>query len=193
MSKSIPMDTNKDAILAYLKNDEAKDSDLTRKQQQLLDWFVDAYTFFRNYNSMTETISALKKMGERRGDPISSSTARRYVNDALELFGSVNKMKAEVIKHIVMETLLDARSMAKAQNNAMALKEIAKELRAAGIDDDAGALIADEIEQHNVYIMLDQTAERALKKVHQGGFIDLGDILNNQAEEAEIIEEEKNG
>lgn len=187
------MDSNKDAILAYLKNYDAKESDLSRKQQQLLDWMVDAYTFFRNYNSMTETISALRKMGERRGDPISNSTARRYVNDALELFGSVNKMKAEVIRHIVMETLLDARAMAKAQNNAIALKEIAKELRAAGVDDDAGALIADEIEQHNVYISIDQTAERALKKVHQGGFIDLGALLNAQADDADIIEEANNG
>ncbi|WP_454880649.1 hypothetical protein [Sphingobacterium detergens] len=190
MAKAISMDSNKDDILAYLKDTDSKDNELTNKQAKLLEWYVDAYTLFRNYSSMSETITVLKKLGNMRGDPISNSTARRYVNDALELFGSVNRMKADVINHIVIETLLDARTMAKKQNNAMALKEIAKELRAAGVSDDAGALIADEIEQHQVIISIDQTAERALKKIHAGGVIDLGEILNSTAEDAQVISEE---
>lgn len=190
MAKAVSMDSNKDDILAYLKDPESKEYDLTAKQAKLLEWYVDAYTLFRNYSSMSETITVLKKLGNMRGDPISNSTARRYVNDALELFGSVNRMKADVINHIVIETLLDARTMAKKQNNAMALKEIAKELRAAGVSDDAGALIADEIEQHQVIISIDQTAERALKKIHAGGVIDLGEILNSTAEDAQVISEE---
>ncbi|MGJ1335671.1 hypothetical protein [Sphingobacterium siyangense] len=192
MAKPISIDSNKDDILSYLKDPESKESDLTVKQTKLLEWYVDAYTLFRNYSSMTETITVLKKLGSLRDNPISNSTARRYINDALEIFGSVGRMKADVINHIVIETLLDARIMAKKQNNAMALKEIAKELRAAGVNDEAGALIADQIEQHQVIISLDQTAQRALQKIHAGGVIDLGDILNSMSEEAQVIGEENN-
>lgn len=189
MAKLIPENTNKDDIVAYLRDPDDDDSRLTGKQKELLDWYVDAYTLMRNYNSVSDTIQILKKLGERRGQPISIFTARRYINDALDIFGQVSKMKTEVIKHLVIETLMDARQMAKEMRNPMAMIQAAKELNNVGGVEDAGALYADEIERHTVVIELDQTAKRALQQIYKGGIIDLDSVMQSQAEDAQIVED----
>src|SRR5690606_7417547 len=190
MSKLLVPDTNKDAIMAYLINPEDDNVKLTRKQQDLLDWYVDAYTIVRNYNSIPDAIQVLKKLGDRRGTPISASTARRYINDGLEMFGQVNLLKPNVIKHLVVETLLDARNMAKSQNNPAAMIQAAEKLHKIGGEEDANSLYAEDIERHTVVINIDQKAKRALDMIYKTGVVDFGDMLNAQAEDASFEEVE---
>lgn len=185
MSKLIGADTNKDDIIAYLRDPEDDDTKLTQKQKDLLNWYVDAYTFVRHYTSIPDAIQLMIKLGNRRNQPISSSTARRYINDSLEIFGKVNKLKADVIKEMVVETLIDARNMARALNNPLAMIQAAKELNnVAGIED-VSSLHADEIERHTVVIEIDQTAKRALKSIYKTGFVDLDRVLDDMAEDVD--------
>lgn len=183
MSKLIGADTNKDDIIAYLRDPEDDDTRLSPKQKDLLTWYVDAYTFVRNYSSIPDAIQFMIKLGKSRNQPISASTARRYINDALEIFGKVNKLKAEVIKDLVVETLIDARNMAKALNNPMAMIQAAKELNNVAGVEDASALHADDIQRHIVKIEIDQTAKRALKAIYKGGVVDLDRVLEDQTED----------
>lgn len=188
MSKLITLDTNKDDIISYLTDPDDKENKLTPKQERLLNWYIDAYTMVRNYNSFPDVIQILKKLGERRGDPISISTARRYINDSLEIFGRVNRLKTEVIKDMVIETLIDARNLAKAMGNPMAMIQAAKELNNVAGVEDAKALHADDIERHTVIIEIDQTAKRALKAIYDGGVIDLDAALNAVDTEYEEVD-----
>ncbi len=179
--------------MSYLKgDDDDPENVLTAKQRDLLDWYMDAYTLFRNYNTMTDTIQVMRKLGDRRGKPISASTARRYINDAMELFGNIYKIKTEVINHIVIETLLDARSMAQAMNNPMAMVQAAKELKAAGGTEDSAALNAELIERHEVNINIDQKAERALGMIYKTGTVDFGAMMDGLIEDVQH-EEVKHG
>lgn len=188
MSKLIPQNTNKDDIVAYLRDPDDDDTRLTPKQRQLLDWYTDAYTIVRNYTNIPDAIQVLIKLGQRRGTPISASSARRYINDALEVFGQVNKMKPEVIKEMVIETLIDAKNLAKTMNNPMAMIQAAKELNNVAGVEDANALYADDIERHTVVIEIDQKAKRALNAIYKGGVIDLDAVTESQAEDIDFEE-----
>lgn len=188
MSKLIGMDTNKDDIVSYLRDPDGDESQLTTKQKELLDWYTDAYTIVRNYTNFPDAIQVLLKLGHRRGQPISASTARRYINDSLDIFGKINKLKPEIIKDMVIDTLIDARNMAKAMNNPIAMIQAVKELNnVAGIEDQS-ALHADDIERHTVVIEIDQKAKRALHAIYKGGVVDLDSVLQSQAEDVDFEE-----
>lgn len=188
MSRLIGMDTNKDDIVAHLRDPESDDTKLTPKQKELLDWYTDAYTIVRNYTNFPDAIQVLLKLGKRRGQTISASTARRYINESLDIFGRINKLKPEIIKDMVIETLIDARNMAKAMNNPIAMIQAVKELNnVAGIEDQS-ALHADDIVRHTVVIQIDQKAKRALDAIYRGGVVDLDSVLQKQAEDIDYEE-----
>ncbi|MFD2961374.1 MULTISPECIES: hypothetical protein [Olivibacter] len=184
-SKLIGKNTNKDDIIAYLTDPESIQDQLTKKQQELLDWYIDAYTLMRNYNSIPDTIAVMIKLSEKRGERISMSTARRYIYDALDIFGGVNKMKPDAIKHLAIEMLLDAAALAKEQKNPLAIIAASKELRAAGGVDDPNAINPDDLERHDVYISLDKRSAKMLEKLVENGPIDLDSLMNNRVEDIE--------
>lgn len=91
--KLLEKDNNNEAIIAYLRNPEAEETQLSKKQKDLLDYYTDAYTVLRNYNSVADAISILIKMSEKRGEKISKSTARRYVYTSMDIFGNASPIK----------------------------------------------------------------------------------------------------
>lgn len=176
----IGKETNKDIIMRYLKDPEGiEEKDLTRKQRDLLNWYVDAYTLIRNYSSVPDTIQVLTKLGRQRGTPISMPTARRYIYDALDLFGAVSVMKADAINHLAIEMFQDAAAMARDQNNPAVLIAAGKAIREAGGQEDPNAINREMIEQHIIQIMLDPAGQKAVRAITGKGVVDLDILMNN--------------
>lgn len=188
--KLIDKDTNKEAIIAHLKDPEAE-SGLTAKQKQLLDYYSDAYGLIRNYNSIPDAINVLVKLSKQRGEQISQSTARRYIYDAQDVFGYTSKTKPEAIRHLATEIIRDAIAMARDQNRPdIMIAGAEKMLRVSGADEIEG-FNAEMLEPHIIEIMLDPAAMKMLKLLTQKGPIDLdtlmGNVMNNMAVDAEIL------
>lgn len=176
----IAKETNKDVILQYLRDpDGVEERDLTAKQRDLLNWYIDAYTLIRNYSSVPDTIQVLTKLSKQRGTPISMATARRYIYDALDLFGAVSVMKSEAINHLAIEMFQDAAAMAREQNNPAALIAAGKAIREAGSQEDPNAINREMIEQHVIQIMLDPAGQKAVRAITSKGAVDLDILMNN--------------
>ncbi|WP_374949618.1 hypothetical protein [Mucilaginibacter sp.] len=191
----IDKDTNKDAIIAYLKSPETGIDHFTAKQKQLLDYYVDAYTLIRNYSSIPDTINVLIKLSIHRGERISTSTARRYIHDAQDVFGYSSKTKPEAIQHLAMEIIRDAIGMARDQNNPDVMIKGAKELMAIGGKEIEQPFNPEMLEQHIIEIGLDKPATDTLQLITTKGVVDLdtlmGNAMNSMAVDAEIINDDQ--
>jgi hypothetical protein len=189
--KLIDRDTNKDAIMAYLKNPESEIDGLSEKQRELLQYYVDAYSIRRNYASMPDAIAVLVKLSKQRGKPISSITARRYIVDAMDLIGEANKVTKEAARQYGLEIISDAIAMARDQNDPKTMILGAKAYIEAGAADEPEGFNPADIEQHVIEIALDDKAKKMLEYITGKGTIDLdrlmSDTMNNMAEDAEII------
>jgi len=186
MSKLLMKDNNQEAIIAYLKNPDS-DSPLTVKQQQLLDYYVDAYTLLRNYNSVPDTINVLIKLSEKRGDKISRSTARRYVYEAQDIYGYSSKIKREGIQHYATEVIRDAIAMAKEQKDPKTMIMGADKIASLNGSDEIEGPNFDMLEPHLIEIMLDPEAMKMLKMIAGKGAVNLdtlmGNVMNSMAED----------
>lgn len=191
----IEKDTNKDAIIAYLRTEDEEMDALTTKQKSLLKYYMRAYDLIRAYNSTPDVIKILVKLSVELGEPISKSTARRYVNDAQDVFGYVSKTKAEAITHYCSEVLKDAIGMAWRQNNPDSMTKAAKELHAIAGKDVEQPFNAEMIEQHIIEMQLDETAQDAVQMLAARGTLDLdaltGNLMNSMAEDAHVIRDEE--
>lgn len=180
-------DNNRDEIIAFLKDPEGKHS-LSEKQQQLLVYYVDAYTLHRNYNSIPDTITILVKLSQRRGEPISQATARRYIYEAMDVFGMASEMKREAIRHLSSEIIMDAIAMAREQGDPKTMINGAKELAALNGSNDPEAPNFDLLEAHLYEIIGDQQALKTLQQLTTKGVVDLdaltGNVMNSMAEDA---------
>jgi hypothetical protein len=189
--KLIDKDTNKDAIITYLKSQDDDFEGLSDKQKSLLKFYVRAYDLVRGYNSVPDVIRVLIKLSIELGEPISQSTARRYVYDAQDVFGQASKTKADAVNHFCQEVFKDAIAMAWRQNNPDAMTKAAKELHAIGGKDVEQPFNAEMLEQHIIELQLDQQAQDTVNLLTQRGSIDLdaltGDLMNSMAENATII------
>lgn len=184
-------DNNRDEIIAFLKNPE-EIHDLTEKQKKLLEYYVDAYTLHRNYNSIPDTITILVKLSERRGEKISSATARRYIYDAMDIFGMASEMKREAIRHLSSEIIMDAIAIAREQGDPKTMINGAKELAALNGSADPEAPNFDLLEPHLYEILVDQQALKAIQILTGKGTVDLdaltGNVMNSMAEDVKIDE-----
>lgn len=179
MSKLLQKDNNKEAIITYLTTPDADIDALSFKQKQLLDYYTDAYTVMRNYNSIPDTINVLIRLSEKRNDKISRSTARRYVYEAMDVYGYSSKIKREGIQHLTSEIMLDAIAIAKSQNDAKTMIMGAKELAALNGSDEIEGPNFDMLEPHIIEIMLDPEAMKMLKILSGKGSIDLDVLMGN--------------
>lgn len=188
----IDKDTNKDAIVAYLKDPNGDHDKLSTKQKELLQYYTDAYAMIRNYNSVSDAIQVLVKFSKHRGDQISISTARRYIYDAQDVFGYVSKTTPEAIKHLVTEIYKDAIAMARDQNDPKTMIYGAEKLMAAAGEEKEQPFNADMLEPHIYEIGLDPKALKLLQMLTQKGPIDLdalmGNAMQGMAVDAEIVE-----
>jgi len=188
MSKLLLKDNNQEAIIAYLRDPDGEIENLSYKQKQLLDYYTDAYTVMRNYNSVPDAINVLIKLSEKRGDKISRSTARRYVYDAMDVYGYSSKIKREGIQHFATEVMLDAIAMAREQKDPKTMLAGAEKIAALnGSDELEGPTNFELLEPHLIEIMLDPEAMKMLKVLTGKGAIDLdtlmGNVMNSMAED----------
>lgn len=188
MSKLLQKDNNQEAIITYLRDPDADIKLLSYKQKQLLDYYTDAYTVMRNYNSVPDAINILIKLSEKRGDRISRSTARRYVYDAMDVFGYSSKIKREGILHYSTEVMRDAIAMAKEQQDPKTMIMGAKEVAALNGADEIDGPNFDLLEPHIIEILLDPVAMKLIKTLAGKGSLDLdtlmGNAMNSLAEDA---------
>jgi hypothetical protein len=193
--KLIEKDTNKDAIIAYLKSEDDEMVGLTEKQKSLLKYYMRAYDLIRSYNSTPDVIKVLVKLSVELGEPISQSTARRYIQDAQNVFGYADKTKAEAIKHYCSEVYKDAIGMAWRQNNPDAMTRAADKLNAMAGKDPEQPFNAEMMEQHIIEINLDDQAQQVVHALTAHGNIDLdaiaGNLLNHMADDAQILDDEE--
>ena len=187
--KLIDKDTNKDAIVAYLRSPDAGDELLTEKQQSLLKYYSRAYDLIRNYNSVPDVIRVLVKLSIELGEPISQSTARRYVYDAQDIYGYASKSKSEAISHLCQEIIKDAIAMAWRQNNPEAMIRGAKELFSMGGVQEDGQFNPEMFEQHIVEMGMDDHSLELVMQLTGKGVVDLdrlGDVMNELAVDVAI-------
>lgn len=172
-------ETNRDQLIAYLRNPEDESLQLTEKQRQLLDYYVDAYTIYRNYTSVSDTINILIKLSEKRGEKISAATARRYIYDAMDVFGMASEMKREAIRHQATEIINDAIAIARDQKDAKTMIAGAKELAALHGSNDPEAPNFDLLEPHLYEILADPQAMKILKSLITAGPVNLDNLTGN--------------
>lgn len=189
----IDKDNNKQAIIAYLTSGDDEFDILTDKQKSLLKYYIKAYDLIRSYNSVPDVIRVLMKLSSELGEPISQSTARRYVYDSQDVFGYVSKTKAEAVSHLSMEVIKDAIAMAWRQNNPDAMIRGAKELYAmGGIAEDTG-FNPEIFEQHIIELGMDENSQEMMKQITGKGVVDLDTIsgvMGDVAEEAIVLKED---
>ncbi|RYE26850.1 MAG: hypothetical protein EOP45_03105 [Sphingobacteriaceae bacterium] len=190
-------DGNKDAIMLYLKNPDADIKELSDKQKQLLDFYTDAYSILRNYGSVPDAIAVLLKLASNRGEPISKSTARRYVYDAQDVYGYASKTKPEAIRHYATEVIKDAIAMARDQNKPDVMIAGAEKLMKVSGADEVEGFNAEMLEQHIVEIGLDQKGQKLIGDIVAMGSVDLdslvSNVMNSMATDAEVIPNDATG
>jgi hypothetical protein len=193
--KLIDKDNNKQAIIAYLTSGDDDDLEiLTDKQKSLLKYYSRAYDLIRGYNSVPDAIKVLVKLASELGEPISQSTARRYVYDAQDVYGYASKTKAEAIAHLTQEIIKDAIAMAWRQNDPDAMIRGAKELYAqGGVAEDTG-FNPEMFEQHVIELGMDTHSLEMMEQITGKGLVDLDTIsgvMGDLAEDAVIVKEEQ--
>lgn len=172
-------ESSRDKIIAYLRDPENPDIDLTSKQKQLLDYYVDAYTIYRNYTNVSDTINILVKLSEKRGEKISSATARRYIYDALDVFGMASEIKREAARHLSGEIILDAIAIAKSQQDPKTMIAGAKEYAQLHGSNDPEAPNFDLLEPHLYEVLADPQAMKILTGLIAAGPVNLDNLTSN--------------
>jgi hypothetical protein len=195
--KLIERDTNKDAIMAFLKDPDGDLEALSLKQRELLQYYVDAYGIIRNYKSTQDAVNVLVNISKQRGTVISKSTARRYIADAADTIGDSGKWTKQAILQYGLEIIKDAIAMARDQNDPKTMILGAKELIEKGAADEPEGFDPALLEPHIIEIMLDPQAMQMLKLIANKGNVDLdaimGNVMNSQAEDAQIVTDDSAG
>jgi len=189
--KLLEKDNNQEAIIAYLRDPDSDIENLSYKQKKLLDYYTDAYTVMRNYNSVPDAINILIRLSEKRGEKISRSTARRYIYDAMDVFGYSSKIKREGIQHYATEVMRDAIAMAKEQKDPKTMIMGAEKIAALNGADEL-EFNFDMLEPHIIQILLDPEVLSLLKMITSKGSVNLDVLMGNArsslAEDTDYIE-----
>jgi len=179
-------------IVAFMQ-DRLAETELTEHEQQLINRWNEAWTLLRNYHSTSDAAAILMK----RFPGISRATAYRDCSNAVSLFGDISKSTKEGIKHLATEITKDALIIARENRNEDAMiKGAAAIAKINGVNvTDPDLPDFDKIEPHNYNITLPPAMIQALQTMISGGKIDLTQLLDNvakNADDAVIISETKN-
>lgn len=178
-------------IVAYMKDPEADEETLSEKEKEMLDRWIEAFTFMRNYNSMADAAALLMK----RFPGLSRSTAYRDCSSALSLFGDIALAKKDGIKHLATEIVRDSIAIARLKNNEDGMRQGASAMATIN-----GVNITDpdlpdfaKLEPHEYVIGLPENFITAFQNAISGGHMDFSKVVNNMAANAEdaiVIEED---
>lgn len=177
-------------IVAYLKNENAVETDLTAHEKSKLDRCMTAFTLIRNYNSIADTAAILMKMYPG----LSRATAYRDCADSQNMFGDFSRASKEAIRHLSTEIVRDALILAKAKNDYKVMILAAEKIALIN-----GVNILDpempdfsKFEPNTYKMGLPQPVVNLLIQMTNAGVVDLSmvtDAMQNMAEEAEVIDE----
>lgn len=178
-----------DNIIAYLKN-PAGDSQLTEKEKEMLNRWMEAFTLVRNYNSYADAAAILMK----RYPGMSRATAFRACSQAESVFGDISKTKKDGIRFFASEVVRDAIQIARIKNNEAVMISGARALvEVTGANqDDPDMPDWNDLEPHTYEIALPEQYVAVLHQIASAGKIDLGELVNRAsavAEDAKVIED----
>ena len=180
-------------IVAYMTNPDAEISELSQKDKEVLDRWMEAFTMQRNYKNVVDSAALLMK----RFPGLSRATAYRDCANSISLFGDISVSSKEGIKHLSTEIVKDAIAIARLTNNAKEMRQGA--LALANIN---GVNVTDpdlpdfgKLEPHTYELALPPTLVKVLMEMAKTGKMDLTQVVNNMgnfAEEAEEVDDDNN-
>lgn len=179
-----------DSIVAYLK-DPTGESQLTEKEREMLDRWMEAFTLVRNYSSYADAAAILMK----RYPGMSRSTAFRACSQAESVFGDISKTRRDGIRFFASEVVRDAIQIARVKNNEAAMISGARALvEVTGANqEDPDMPDWNMLEPHTYEIALPEQYVAVLQQIASAGKIDLGELVNRAsavAEDAKVIEDD---
>lgn len=180
-------------IVAYMTNPEAELSELSKKDKEVLDRWMEAFTMQRNYNSTADAAAILMK----RFLGLSRAQAYRDCSNSISLFGDISTSTKDGIKHLASEIIKDAINIARLKKNEDAMIKGANALAKVN-----GVNVTDpdlpnfaQLEPHTYEISLPPTLIKVLLEMAKSGKMDLTQIVNNMSNfaiDADIVEEDDN-
>lgn len=175
-----------DKIIAYMTSPEGESNDLTDHERKMLDRWMVAFNFQREYKSTTQSADMLMKMYPG----LSRATAYRDCAAAISLFGDISKATKEGIRHLATEITKDAISLAKENLDYDAMirgaATIAKINGVNLIDPDMPDF--EKLAPHTFNISLPPVALNALMDMLKGGRVDLTSMVAKMQEGAQDVE-----
>ena len=179
--------TDIQAILDYYL-DKHGDIELTNHQEDVRVRLSTAYTMLVNYNSEHQIMPILQKHFH-----ISEAQARRDIKNAVFIFGDITKTSKEGQRNIVYEYAVKAYQVAYSKRDSKAMSmAVGNMIKLRRLDRDDPDMPDFQRLQPNVYpIILAPEVEPVMKKLlAQPGAMNLSKLMNTDAIEAEIIEDE---
>lgn len=179
-----------DRIIAYMTNPDAELSELSEKDQDVLNRWMEAFTMLRNYKSTFDAAALLMK----RFPGLSRAQAYRDCANCVSLFGDISGSSKEGIRHLATEIVKDAINIARAKNNE---KEMIKGALAIskinGVNDnDPDLPNFAMLEPHEYVLGLPPQLITLLMEMGKTGKMDLTQLVNNMASLAIDVEVEDN-
>lgn len=179
-------------IVAYMANPEAELSELSEKDKEVLDRWMEAFTMQRNYKSTADAAALLMK----RFPGLSRAQAYRDCSNSVSLFGDISTSTKDGIKHLTSEMVKDAFNIARLKNNEDGMIKAA--LAIAKIN---GVNVTDpdlpdfsKLEPHTYVLGLPDTLIKVLTEMAKGGKMDLTQVVNNMSNfaiDAEEVDEDE--
>lgn len=178
-------------IVAYMTNPEAELSELSEKDKEVLNRWMEAFTMQRNYKSSADAAAILMK----RFPGLSRAQAYRDCSNSISLFGDISTSTKDGIKHLSSEIIKDAINIARLKNNEDAMIKGANALaKVNGVNvTDPDLPDFSKLEPHTYVLGLPDTLVKVLTEMAKGGKMDLTQVVNNMSNfaiDAEEVEED---
>lgn len=166
-------------IVAYMTNPDAEISELSQKDKEVLDRWMEAFTMQRNYKNVVDSAALLMK----RFPGLSRATAYRDCANSISLFGDISVASKEGIKHLSTEIVKDAIAIARLTNNAKEMRQGALALaKINGVNvTDPDLPDFNKLEPHTYEISLPPTLIKVLTEMAKTGKMDLTQVVNNMS------------
>lgn len=174
-----------------MTNPEAEISELSEKDKEVLNRWMEAFTMQRNYKNVVDSAALLMK----RFPGLSRATAYRDCANSISLFGDISVSSKEGIKHLSSEIVKDAIAIARLTNNAKEMRQGALALATInGVNvTDPDLPDFNKLEPHTYEISLPPTLIKVLTEMAKTGKMDLTQVVNNMsnfADDVDIVDDD---
>ena len=173
MSKALSI-TNKnthfESILASYLDDKMLAKLSPTQKEMKLRWET-AFSLLLNFNSREKTVQILKKQFD-----LSLATAYRDVNQALALFGDINKSRKEGWRYIIFEYNQNLMDKAREQDDLATMGRcLDRMIKLADLDKEEASFNPEKLQAQIYEITLPKPLQNALNKMINKGVVDFND------------------